>query len=47
MSKNNSKSLSILRQKLRKYSKDFEEEIAKYRENPDEGEDEYEKGNPK
>ncbi|KAK6641521.1 Eukaryotic translation initiation factor 3 subunit C [Polyplax serrata] len=43
MSKNNSKSLSILRQKLRKYNKDFEDEITKIRENPDEGEDEYEK----
>ncbi|RZF36351.1 hypothetical protein LSTR_LSTR008832 [Laodelphax striatellus] len=35
MSKNNSKSLSSLRQKLRKYNKDFEEDIAKFRENPD------------
>lgn len=44
MSKSNSKSLSILRQKLRKYNKDFEDEITKIRENPDEEEDEYEKG---
>lgn len=44
MSKNNSKSLSILRQKLRKYNKDFEDEIVKFRENPDEDEDENEKG---
>lgn len=47
MSKNNSKSLSTLRQKLRKYSKDFEDEIIKFRENPDQGdedEDEGEKG---
>ncbi|XP_057332990.1 eukaryotic translation initiation factor 3 subunit C [Microplitis mediator] len=35
MSKNNSKALGSLRQKLRKYTKDFEEEIAKFRENPD------------
>ncbi|XP_067137495.1 eukaryotic translation initiation factor 3 subunit C isoform X2 [Centruroides vittatus] len=35
MSKNNSKSLATLRQKLRKYNKDFESEIANYRENPD------------
>lgn len=42
MSKNNSKSLSILRQKLRKYNKDFEDDIAKFRENPDEADDEEE-----
>ena len=42
MSKNNSKSLSSLRQKLRKYNKDFEEEIAKFRENPDQDDDEEE-----
>uniref|UniRef100_A0A0V0G589 Eukaryotic translation initiation factor 3 subunit C n=1 Tax=Triatoma dimidiata TaxID=72491 RepID=A0A0V0G589_TRIDM len=35
MSKNNSKSLASLRQKLRKYNKDFEEELARFRENPD------------
>lgn len=35
MSKNNSKSLGSLRQKLRKYNKDFEKEIAVFRENPD------------
>ncbi|XP_012288654.1 eukaryotic translation initiation factor 3 subunit C [Orussus abietinus] len=40
MSKNNSKSLTSLRQKLRKYNKDFEEDIAKFRENPDQGDDE-------
>lgn len=39
MSKNNSKSLTSLRQKLRKYNKDFEEEMAKFRENPDIGDD--------
>lgn len=40
MSKNNSKSLTSLRQKLRKYNKDFEEDIAKFRKNPDEEEEE-------
>ncbi|XP_065201462.1 eukaryotic translation initiation factor 3 subunit C [Planococcus citri] len=35
MSKNNSKSLATLRQKLRKYTKDFEDDMAKFRENPD------------
>ncbi len=35
MSKNNSKSLATLRQKLRKYNKDFETDISAYRENPD------------
>ena len=32
MSKNNSKGLSTLRQKLRKYIKDFESDLAAYRE---------------
>jgi len=47
MSKNNSKSLSSLRQKLRKYNKGFELDIAKFRENPDQVDDEEdeEKGN--
>ncbi|XP_060532755.1 eukaryotic translation initiation factor 3 subunit C [Cylas formicarius] len=35
MSKNNSKSLTSMRQKLRKYIKDFDDEIAKFKENPD------------
>lgn len=35
LSKNNSKSLASLRQKFRKYIKDFESDIAKFRENPD------------
>lgn len=39
MSKNNSKSLTSLRQKLRKYNKDFEEELKVFRENPDMGEE--------
>lgn len=42
MSKNNSKSLASMRQKLRKYIKDFEEDIAKFRENPDQPDDEEE-----
>ena len=41
MNKNNSKSLGTLRQKLRKYIRtDFEDAVAKFRENPDEGEEE-------
>lgn len=40
MNKNNSKSLSTMRQKLRKYNKDFETEIKAYRENPDAVEEE-------
>lgn len=46
MSKNNSKSLGTLRQKLKKYNKDFETDIASYRENPEidqEEDDEAEK----
>lgn len=35
LSKNNSKSLASLRQKFRKYVKDFEGDLAKFRENPD------------
>lgn len=35
MSKTNSKGLSSLRQKLRKYNRDFEDDIKSYRENPD------------
>lgn len=35
MSKINSKSLATLRQKLRKYNKDFEEELTKFRDNPE------------
>ena len=42
MNKVNAKSLATLRQKLKKYNRDFEEEIVKYRENPDEGEGEEE-----
>ncbi|XP_038212592.1 eukaryotic translation initiation factor 3 subunit C [Zerene cesonia] len=35
MSKGNSKALTSLRQKLRKYAKEFDSEIVKFRENPD------------
>lgn len=35
MSKNNAKGLTTLRQKYRKYAKDFESDIAVFRENPD------------
>jgi translation initiation factor 3 subunit C len=35
LSKNNAKSLSTLRQKFRKYIKDFDDDLAKFRENPD------------
>ncbi|XP_059622106.1 eukaryotic translation initiation factor 3 subunit C [Phlebotomus argentipes] len=35
LSKNNSKSLGTLRQKFRKYIKDFEEDLTKFREAPD------------
>jgi translation initiation factor 3 subunit C len=46
MSKNNSKSLASMRQKLRKYIKDFEEDISKFRENPDQPDDEEEEEKP-
>lgn len=38
ISKNNAKGLTTLRQKLKKYCRDFEDDMAKYRETPDEGE---------
>ena len=45
MSKNNSKSLGALRQKLRKYIREeFDEDMAKFRENPDADDDEDEAG---
>lgn len=40
LNKNNSKSLGSMRQKLRKYLKEFEEDLAKFRENPDQPDDE-------
>lgn len=44
MNKTNAKSLTTLRQKLKKYNRDFEADIETYRENPDEGdiEDDFE-----
>lgn len=42
MSKNNSKSLGALRQKFRKYVKDFEPQMTKFRESPDLGDDDDE-----
>lgn len=42
MSKNNSKSLTSLRQKMRKYIKDFEEEMTKFRASPDQADDDEE-----
>lgn len=42
LSKNNSKSLASMRQKLRKYIKEFEQDLAKFRENPDMPDDEEE-----
>ena len=43
MSKNNSKSLSALRQKLRKYIRnEFDEEVEKFRQNPDEEDEDLE-----
>ncbi|XP_056325223.1 eukaryotic translation initiation factor 3 subunit C isoform X2 [Danio aesculapii] len=42
MNKNNAKALSTLRQKIRKYNRDFETEIASYKENPEQSADEEE-----
>lgn len=42
MSKNNSKSLATLRQKLRKYNKDYQDEINKFKETPDLADEEEE-----
>ncbi|XP_030380968.1 eukaryotic translation initiation factor 3 subunit C [Scaptodrosophila lebanonensis] len=39
LSKNNSKSLGTLRQKVRKYIKDFEEDLSRFREAPDQESD--------
>lgn len=44
LSKGNSKALTSLRQKLRKYTKDFEAEISKFREDPDLPDDNERKG---
>ncbi|XP_053551013.1 eukaryotic translation initiation factor 3 subunit C-like protein [Bombina bombina] len=40
MNKNNAKALSTLRQKLRKYNRDFEASITAYKQNPEESADE-------
>lgn len=42
MNKNNAKALSTLRQKIRKYNRDFETEILAYKENPQDSADEDE-----
>lgn len=42
LSKNNAKSLGTLRQKVRKYIKDFEADLAKFREAPDQDDEEEE-----
>ncbi|TDG98090.1 hypothetical protein EPR50_G00214550 [Perca flavescens] len=42
MNKNNAKALSTLRQKIRKYNRDYETEVAAYKENPQESADEEE-----
>uniref|UniRef100_H3DCM4 Eukaryotic translation initiation factor 3 subunit C n=1 Tax=Tetraodon nigroviridis TaxID=99883 RepID=H3DCM4_TETNG len=42
MNKNNAKALSTLRQKIRKYNRDYENEITSYKENPQESADEEE-----
>ncbi|XP_043940995.1 eukaryotic translation initiation factor 3 subunit C [Protopterus annectens] len=40
MNKNNAKALSTLRQKIRKYNRDYENEITAYKENPEQSGDE-------
>ncbi|XP_076120905.1 eukaryotic translation initiation factor 3 subunit C isoform X5 [Alosa pseudoharengus] len=42
MNKNNAKALSTLRQKIRKYNRDYETEIGSYKENPDQSAEEEE-----
>ncbi|XP_008312829.1 eukaryotic translation initiation factor 3 subunit C [Cynoglossus semilaevis] len=46
MNKNNAKALSTLRQKIRKYNRDYESEITAYKENPQESADEEEEKEP-
>ncbi|XP_074023372.1 eukaryotic translation initiation factor 3 subunit C-like [Numenius arquata] len=43
MNKNNAKALSTLRQKIRKYNRDFETHIAAYRQNPEQSDEDEEK----
>ncbi|XP_078508452.1 eukaryotic translation initiation factor 3 subunit C [Lissotriton helveticus] len=45
MNKNNAKALSTLRQKIRKYNRDFETQITAYKQNPEESADEDEEKN--
>uniref|UniRef100_A0A8B9PZQ0 Eukaryotic translation initiation factor 3 subunit C N-terminal domain-containing protein n=1 Tax=Apteryx owenii TaxID=8824 RepID=A0A8B9PZQ0_APTOW len=42
MNKNNAKALSTLRQKIRKYNRDYESHIASYKQNPEQSADEDE-----
>ncbi|XP_053871097.1 eukaryotic translation initiation factor 3 subunit C [Malaclemys terrapin pileata] len=42
MNKNNAKALSTLRQKIRKYNRDYESQISSYRQNPEQSADEDE-----
>lgn len=42
LSKGNSKALTSLRQKLRKYNKEFDADVGKFREDPDQPDDEDE-----
>ncbi|XP_015273731.1 PREDICTED: eukaryotic translation initiation factor 3 subunit C [Gekko japonicus] len=42
MNKNNAKALSTLRQKIRKYNRDYETQITSYRQNPEQSADEDE-----
>lgn len=46
LSKNNTKSLGTLRQKVRKYIKDFEGDLLKFRESPHQGDDDEEDEKP-
>ncbi|XP_054043728.1 eukaryotic translation initiation factor 3 subunit C-like [Rissa tridactyla] len=43
MNKNNAKALSTLRQKIRKYNRDFEPHIASYKQNPEQSDEDEEK----
>ncbi|XP_074874939.1 eukaryotic translation initiation factor 3 subunit C-like isoform X2 [Buteo buteo] len=43
MNKNNAKALSTLRQKIRKYNRDYETHIANYKQNPEQSDEDEEK----
>nr|XP_033801507.1 eukaryotic translation initiation factor 3 subunit C [Geotrypetes seraphini] len=45
MNKNNAKALSTLRQKIRKYNRDYEVQISSYKQNPEESADDDEEKN--